>query len=92
MSPKERRAFRLGFLSAVRKTRQELHAMAVNFDAKVASVQEDAHKELRSVVASLDAEVANLQEEFSAVVRDVHRYRVIEHAIDTERDPNMLLN
>src|SRR5215831_14390429 len=64
-------------------------AVTATWDAKIASVHEEARKELRSVVASLDAEVASLQEEFSAVVRDIQRFRSIEKALDAERGPDM---
>jgi hypothetical protein len=72
--------------------RKDLDRLAANFDAGVASVQEEARKELRSVVASLDAEVASLQGEFSAVVRDADRFRRIEQALGVRYEPGTWLN
>jgi multidrug resistance efflux pump len=65
--------------------------MAANFDASVASMQEEA-RNLHAMAAIFDSEVAALRSDFAEVVRDVQRYRAIERAIDTERDFDTLLN
>jgi hypothetical protein len=92
MSPKERRAYALGYRFALRRARMEVRTLAANFDASVASVREEARKDLHAMAATFDAEVAALRNDFAEVVRDVHRYRAIERALDTERNVDARLH
>jgi hypothetical protein len=86
MSPKERHAFAFGYHIALQRARAELCAMTANWDAKVASAQEEARKQTRAMAANFDAEVAALRNDFAEVVRDIHRYRAIERGLDADRN------
>ena len=70
MSPGERRAYRLGFLRAMRKARRDLDAMA----------------------RRLDDDIAGLMDDVQDMKNEYYRLKAIEEGIDTERDPNTLLN
>jgi hypothetical protein len=92
MSPKERRAFAFGYRIALKRARAELRAMAASWDAKVASVQEEAHKQTRAMAENFNAEIASLQDEArrelhnlatsfgaeigNAIARRVHREKI----------------
>jgi len=45
-----------------------------------------ARKDLHALAANFDAEIAALRSDFADVVRDVHRHRSIEKALDAARD------
>jgi hypothetical protein len=51
-----------------------------------------ARKDLYALAANFDAEVAALRNDFAEVVRDVHRFRPIERALNAERDFNARLH
>jgi hypothetical protein len=87
-----RRGFVLGYRSALRRASMEVRTMAANFDASVATMQEEARKDLHAMAANFDAEIAALRKDFAEVVRDVHRFRAIERALDAERDCDARLN
>jgi len=61
-----RRGFILGYAAALRRARKDLDRLAANFDAEIASLQDEARKELHSLTASFSAEI-------DAVAREVHR-------------------
>ena len=44
MLPKERRAYRLGFLRAMRQARKQMHAMAADFDAELVALRDEFHE------------------------------------------------
>ena len=50
------------------------------------------HADLHALVADFDSQIASLRNDFAEVVRDVHRFRSIEKALDVERDFDTLLN
>jgi len=70
MSPKERRAYALGYRLALRKARRELDEMA----------------------RRLDDDIAGLMDDVQDMKNEYYRLKAIEEGIDTERDPNALLN
>jgi hypothetical protein len=70
MSPRERRAYRLGFLRAMRRARRDLDAMA----------------------RRLDDDIAGLMDDVQDMKNEYYRLKAIEAGIDTERDPDALLN
>ena len=43
MSPKERRAYRLGYLRAMQRARKDLHALAATFDDEIAGLMDEMH-------------------------------------------------
>jgi hypothetical protein len=62
MSPKERRAYRLGFLHAMRRARKDLHAVAQHWDdeiARLTDILQDTVNEfhrLKAVEHAIDTE------------------------------------
>ena len=61
-----RRGFILGYRAALRRARKDLDRLAANFDAEIASLQDEARKELHSLTAGFSAEIG-------AIAREVHR-------------------
>ena len=62
-------AYKLGYIRAFNKCRADLHALAANFDAQIASLQDEARKELDSLTASFSAEI-------DAIARETHREKI----------------
>jgi flagellar biosynthesis/type III secretory pathway protein FliH len=74
-----RRGYRAGYHAALRRARKDLDRLAANFDAEIASLQDEAHKELHSLAASFGAEIGN------AIARQVHREKInraVKEAVD----------
>jgi uncharacterized membrane-anchored protein len=92
MSPKERRAYRLGFLRAMRKARRELDEMGRRLDDELAGLEDRMRAAREQTAQWLDDELNGVRAEMQAARAEFHRYRAVEHAIDVERDPNTLLN
>jgi hypothetical protein len=92
MSPKERRAYRFGFVRAMRLARKELHAMAQRWDDEIAEFTDEMRAAREQVAQRVDDELAGLVDEMQGMRNEYRRLRAVEHAIDTERDPNTLLN
>jgi flagellar biosynthesis/type III secretory pathway protein FliH len=66
----------MGYRAALRRAHKDLDRLAANFDAEIASLQDEARKELHSLTASFSAEIA-------AVAREVHQEktnRAVEEA------------
>jgi len=91
MLPKERRAYRLGFLRAMRLARKELHAMAQRWDDEIAEFT-DEMRAARETVRRIDDEIAGLVDEMQGMRNEYRRLRAIEEAVAVERDSDMLLN
>jgi len=92
MSPKERRAYRFGFLRAMRKARRELDEMVQRWDDQLAEFEDEMRAAREQVARSIDDEIAGLVDEMQGMRNEYRRLRAIEHAIDTERDLDALLN
>ena len=75
-APLLRRSFIMGYRAALRRAHKDLDRLAANFDAEIASLQDEARKELHSLTASFSAEI-------DAIAREAHREktnRAVEQA------------
>jgi prophage DNA circulation protein len=92
MTPGERRAYRLGFLRAMRKARKELHEMTQRWDDELRRVDDEMRTARERVAQSIDDELDGVRAEMEGMRNEYRRLRAIEHAIDVEYDPDMPLN
>jgi hypothetical protein len=92
MSPKERRAYARGYRFALRKARKELDTMARRWDDEVGELEERMRAAHEQTARSIDDEINEVRAEMQAACAEFHRLKAVEEAIDTERDPNTLLN
>jgi hypothetical protein len=92
MSPKERRAFVRGYRSALRKARRELDAMARRSDDELAESDERMRAAHQQTVRNIGDELVGLMGEMEGMKTEFYRWRAVEKAIATERDPDELLN
>jgi len=92
MSPKERRAYALGYRFALRKARRELDAMAQRWDDELCRIDGEQRVAREQMARSIDDELDGVCAEMQGMRDEYRRLRAIEHAIDTERDPDALLN
>ena len=92
MSPKERRAYALGYRSALRKARRELDAMAQRLDAELAGLDDRMRAAHQQTVRDIGDELVGLVVEMRGMRDEFHRLKAVEEAIDTERDLDAWLN
>ena len=92
MTPKERRAYRFGYLRAMRKARRELQQMAQHWDDELCRVDGEQRAAREQISQRVDDEIVGLMGEMKGMRDEYRRLRAIEHAIDTERDVDTLLN
>jgi len=101
MSPGERRAYRFGYLRAMRRARRDLDAMARHLDDELCRIDGEQRAAREQVARSIDdeldgvrAEMQGMRNEYrrlkaieeAVVVEQFHRLKAIEEAIDSERD------
>jgi Mg2+ and Co2+ transporter CorA len=91
MSPKERRAFALGYRSALRKARRELAEMGRCLDEELARLDDKMQAAHQQTVRRIDDEIAELADEMLSMGNEFRRWQAVEKAIATERS-NELLN
>ena len=92
MSPKERRAYRLGFLRAMRKARRELDAMARRLDEELVELDDRMRAAHQQTVRQIGDEFVELMVEMEGMKNEYRRWQAVERAIAVERDPDELLN
>jgi hypothetical protein len=92
MTPKEIRAYRFGYLRAMRRARRELQQMAQHWDDELCRVDDEMRVAREQIAQHVDAEIAGLMGEMKGMRDEYRRLRAIEHAIDTERDIDTWLN
>ena len=92
MSPKERRAFASGYRFALRRARRELDEVVQRLDAELCRIDGEQRAAREQVAQRVDDEIAGLMGEMKGMRDEYRRLRAIEHAIDTERDVDTLLN
>jgi hypothetical protein len=92
MSPKERRAFALGYRSALRRARAELAEMARRWDDEIARLDDRMRAAHERTVRDIGDELIGLMVEMRGMCDEFHRLKAVEAAIDTERDPDAWLN
>ena len=92
MSPKERRAFALGYRSALRRARAELAEMGRRLDDELAGLDDRMRAAREQVAQRVDDEIAGLMDEMRGMRNEYRRWRAIEEAVAAERDVDTLLN
>jgi hypothetical protein len=91
LSPLQR-AYWMGYRRAKVQMQRELDAMARRQDDKLAKFTDEMWAARQQVIQHINDELAGLADEMQGMRDDYRRLRAIEHAVDTERDPNTLLN
>jgi hypothetical protein len=91
MSPKERRAFARGYRLALRRARKELDAMAQR-DDEIAEFTDEMRAAREQTVRHIGDDLVELMREMQGMRNEFYRLKAVEEAIDTERDPDALLN
>jgi hypothetical protein len=92
MSPKERRAFARGYRFALKRARRELDEMARRLDDELCRIDSEQRVAREQVAQRINNELDGVRAEMLGMRNDYRRLKAIEHAIDIERDPDMLLN
>ena len=92
MTPKERRAYRFGYLRAMRQARRELAEMTQRLDDELAGLDDRMRAAHEQTVRDIGDELAGLMDEMEGVRNAYHRWRAVEAAVAVERDPDELLN
>ena len=92
MSPKERRAFALGYRFALRKARRELDEMTQRLDDELCRVDGEMRAAREQMAQQLDAEIGGLRDEMQRTRNEFHRLKAIEEAVAVERDSDTPLN
>jgi hypothetical protein len=82
----------MGYRRAKAQMRRELDEMTQRLDAELCRIDGEQRAAREQVARSIDNELEEVRTEMQAAREEFNRYRAIEHAIDTERDPNALLN
>jgi len=86
------RAYWMGFRRAKAQMRRELDEMARRFDDEITRLNAEMRAKREQMARNFDDAIDGVRAEMQAARAEFHRYQAIEHAIDIERDPNMLLN
>ena len=92
MTLRERRAYRLGFLRAMRRARRELDEMREHLDDEIAALDDKMRTAHQQTVQQIGDEFVELMVEMEGMKNEYRRWQAVERAIDTERDPDALLN
>ena len=92
MSPKEIRAYALGYRLALRRARRELQEMVERWDDEIAGLDERMRLEHEQTIKDIGDKLVELIVEMQGMRDEFHRLKAVEAAIDVERDPNTLLN
>jgi len=92
MTPKERRAYALGYRFALRRARREFDEMRERLDDELAGLDAKMRAAHQQTVRDIGDELVELMVEMRGMRDEFHRLKAVEEAIDTERDPNTLLN
>jgi hypothetical protein len=92
MSPKERRAYRLGFLRAMRKARRELDELGRRLDDELAGLEDRMRAAREQMARSIDDELDGVRAEMQGMSNEYRRLKAIEQGIATERDIDTWLN
>jgi len=92
MSPKERRAFAFGYRSALRRARRELDEMRRRLGEELAGLDDRLRVAHQQTVQQIGDELVELMVEMRGMRDEFHRLKAVKAAINTERDPGMLLN
>ena len=92
MTPKEIRAYALGYRLALRRARKELAEMTRRWDDELAGLDNKLQVAHQQTVRRIDDEIAELADEMLSMGNEFRRWQAVEKAIATERDPNELLN
>src|SRR5215471_1502619 len=87
-----RRGFVLGYRLALRRARKELAEMTQRLDDELRRIDGEQRAAREQVAQHVNAEIAGLMGEMKGMRDEYRRLRAIEHAIDTERDVDTLLN
>jgi hypothetical protein len=73
-------------------SRKELTLLRRGYRAGYHAAFRKCHADLHALAADFDSQIAALRNDFAEVVRDVHRFRAMERALDAGRDFNAWLN
>jgi len=92
MSPKERRAYALGYRFALQKARKEFDAMAQRWDDELCRIDGEQRAAREQMARSIDAELDGVRAEMQAARAEFHRLKAVEEAIAVERNFDTLLN
>ena len=91
LSPLQR-AYWMGYRRAKAQMRRELDAMAQRWDDEIVEFTDKMCAAREQTVRHIDDELDGVRAEMQGMRNEYRRLRAIEHAIDTERDPDALLN
>jgi hypothetical protein len=86
------RAYWLGFRRAKAQMRRELDAMARRLDDELAGLEDEQRAAREQVARSIDDELDGVRAKMQGMRNEYRRWQAVERAIDTERDPDLLLN
>ena len=91
LSPLQR-AYWMGYRRAKAQMRRELDAMAQRWDDEIVEFTDKMCAAREQTVRDIGDELVGLMGQMEGMKNEFRRWQAVERAIDTERDPDALLN